>query len=68
MNIIKYQLFDCVEENRLVIAPADHRDYWNRRSLAGTYAESWLDAKDRLGFELTATQKWLLDEQKRRAA
>lgn len=68
MRAVQYCAFESKEEDRIVIAPADHKDYWHCNHYRGAYAESWLDAKERMGFELTATQKWMLDEQKRRAA
>ena len=64
----EYRLFISKKDGREVIAPVDHNDYWNCDWLTGTRAESWLDAKQRMGFELTATQQWLLDRQMARAA
>lgn len=63
MPLIHYCLFDSKEERRHVIAPVDHPDYWRCDRNAGTYAESWLDAKQRMGFDLTPEQKWLHDRQ-----
>lgn len=66
--IQEYRVFDSKDQRRLVIAPADHKDYLLCEWTAGTFAESWLDAKKRLGFELTAAQQWLHDRQQQAAA
>lgn len=63
MSFAAYRLFQSHEEGRFIIAPADHDDYWNCNWITGTHAESWLDAKKRLGFELSAIQEWLLERQ-----
>lgn len=67
MTIEHYRLYDCPVERRLII-DIERRERLNTPWTQGTMAESWLDAKQRLGFDLTAAQQWLLDEQKRRAA
>ena len=56
----EYGLYDSVIEKRLIISDEPVRD---ANQTGGTYAETWLDAKERLGFELTGEQKRLRQKQ-----
>lgn len=59
MNTLTYGLFDCVRERRLVIDVAG-RIGWGERT-ATCEARCWLEAKYKLGLELTGLQTHLLE-------
>lgn len=65
MTAGQYILSNDHAENRLVIHYASQ---YRGAFVDSTFADSWLDAKQKLGFDLTPAQQWLLDRQKRRAA
>lgn len=57
-----YWLYDSKLEQRFIITP-EIMGSEQSSHITGTFAESWLDAKQRLGFELTPVQKELLAAQ-----
>lgn len=60
----QYSLRDSVREQRMIIerlvniAPGELSEI-----VQGTFAESWLDAKQRFGFTLSAAQQLIFDRQ-----
>lgn len=59
-----YAAWESKSQQRVVIdlsTRIDHADL--KQYVAGTYAESWLDAKNRLGYGLSDVQKRLLAKQ-----
>ncbi len=58
-----YHLYDCQTERRLIIDPALRAETKELKLVKSCSADSWLEAKKELGFELTADQQWLLDRQ-----
>lgn len=60
LKVEQYRLYESTAERRFIItADVSATDKW----VKGTYAESWIDAKERLGFELTPEQKYLRNKQ-----
>lgn len=62
MSIEQYYLYDSKPERRLIIT-TEQIIQKNVKQEKGTFAESWLDAKQRLGFDLSDEQKRILEMQ-----
>jgi hypothetical protein len=62
MTIEHYNLYDSKPEQRFIITTEQIIQDGVKQE-KGTMAESWLDAKQRFGFELSAEQKRLLAKQ-----
>lgn len=60
-----YALIDSKSERRHIIKPVEAMTptEMNEKETS-TYAESWLDAKQRLGFDLSAAQEICLSKQR----
>lgn len=60
----EYTVYDSLIERRLIISPDAIRD---ARIGDTVVARSWIEAKDKLGFELTPVQERMLERQRRAA-